>query len=590
MENHVGIKTNTSLRSVWGGSISQSRSKNHLVGNTENRRQTPALNRRLVAYTSTGAVFASKAKLAAVSLPAGLALIQELAARSLNKDAHVVSSMANRVSGETALSAWAQTCGYAVAPLIGAPPAFRLNFLNALLAYLRQQGNANGIEPIVGAAVNGAWPWIDAASLTSILTITSRYMKESEFAAKNVIPILDPNTRSFTVFAPGSLATADLSEWREWKTISRGALSGTAVTGANENYGMGGLLGSGVHSGLDLSGLSGSGANGTGSTGNGLYGSGGLLGPGSPGHHGPDLSGLPGGGAEGSGSGGIYGSGGLLGQGVPGHQGLDLGGLTGSGGSGLGNGLHGPGGLLGPGTPGYRGVDLSNLGGNGGPYGFGASLGAGGASGWDSVEKMGSSMQKAGYAAMALGGSLIVGGAGVTVASGGAGAPLGGAMASGGAEILVIGLIGVGVGMAAEALGSSMGSQGPTATEPPSGTSPTPQSGDSASGTPGSTPAPTEPAPDEPKPEEPHDGDLYPDPDGGGRGNPNQLPDFEGGSGGPTTLWDEHGGGGNPTTLWDENGGGGNPTTIAAHFDVTALAGRGLLSNLVQVGPSTFAF
>jgi hypothetical protein len=47
--------------------------------------------------------------------------------------------------------------------LIAAAPRARLIFLNQALSYVRRQGNVNGIEPILGAAVNAAWPGLLAS-------------------------------------------------------------------------------------------------------------------------------------------------------------------------------------------------------------------------------------------------------------------------------------------------------------------------------------------------------------------------------------------------------------------------------------------
>src|SRR5687767_4035762 len=151
---------------------------------------------RLVAITATGPIYRGRVDLAVVPVSVGLAFTQELAARANDPEARVVSSLANRVGGDTALSAWARTCWFSSRALVGAPPRARLMFLNQVLSYVRRQGNVNGIEPILGAAVNAAWPWIKPAALARILTATSKYMRKSDYAATSIIPVLDPNTRT----------------------------------------------------------------------------------------------------------------------------------------------------------------------------------------------------------------------------------------------------------------------------------------------------------------------------------------------------------------------------------------------------------
>ncbi len=559
--------------SVWGSSQYKS---NKCREHKEPERRN--IYGRLVAVTATGPIYRGKADLAVVPVSVGLAFTQELAARAINPEARVVSSLANRVGGDTAMTAWANTCGMSSATLIGASPRARLMFLNQVLTYARRQGNVNGIEPILGAAVNAAWPWVDQTTLARMLTITSKYLRKSEFAATASVPILDPNTRTFTLFAPGALAKIDPDEWLDWRVVDRIGLGG-GRNGTNDRAGD--LLGPRGPKASDLPGPDGTPGDDLGFGDDFGRVIGDLLGP-----RGPNLGNLPG--ADGNPRDGDRRDDalkrtveGLLGSRLPSLAGLDAanGGPRRDRGGNDFEGLIG--GLLGP-----RGPDLGNLGGNGGPYGFGSGLGQGGAAlGWDSVDKLGQSMQKIGIGVMALGGALIASGAAVTVASGGIGAPLGGALASGGAEILGIGVGFIAVGFVAEAIAS----EGVTPTAPagptPTGSTPAPKPDEPVS-------VPVITRPPDPKPEEPKHTDLYPDPDGGGGGgNPTQLPDFDGSGGGnPTTLWDENGGGGNPTTLWDENGGGGNPTTKAEFATTTVLTGRGLLAGVVQVGPATFAF
>jgi hypothetical protein len=110
---------------------------------------------------------------------------------------------------------------------------------------------------------------------------------------------------------------------------------------------------------------------------------------------------------------------------------------------------------------------------------------------------------------------------------------------------------------------------------------------------------PNKPAP--PK-EKPHNGDLYPDPVGGGGGTPNTMPDYDGHGGGtPNTMpdYDGHGGGtpntifgkpDNAASIWDENFGGSGPTVRPQSFSVTALIGPGLMADVVQIGRSSIRY
>ncbi len=232
---------------------------------------------RLVAVTATGPVYRGNASLAVVPVSVGLALIQELATRIGNPKARVLSSLANRVGGEDARSVWLRTCGFASAVLVGASPRTRLTFLNEVLTYVRRRGNVDGIEPVLCAAVNAAWPWIEPVALARILTVTSKYVGKSEFAAESAIPVLDANTRTFTIFAPGALAATDLDQWLDWKSLgqygfgvdipnqNRNGSPNRNSGGPNRNSGdpgTGDLFGygaPGAHSGPDLSNLGGSG-------------------------------------------------------------------------------------------------------------------------------------------------------------------------------------------------------------------------------------------------------------------------------------------------------------------------------------------
>ncbi|SMG52661.1 hypothetical protein [Paraburkholderia susongensis] len=536
---------------------------------------------RLIAVTPVGPVYKGSGDIAVLPVSVGLALIQELALRAQNGDAKVVSSLASRVSGEQALATWAHVCGCAVSHLGALVPQARLVFLRSIFAYARRQGNANGIEPVLTAAINGAWPWLGTAG-ESVLRYANQFLRDSKFASTVEIPVLDPINRTMSVFRPGDLGRLDPTDWMSWQKIStlgananRGSWDGTGTAG-----GLGGLGVPGRRGGLDFTQWGGPDLSGSGDP-----GLGGLTGLGVPGGRGgPDLSAW--GGPDLSG-GGQPSLGGLSGLGVPGNKsGIDF---SAWGGPNLGEANDlGLGGLSGIGVPG-GGLDLTNIGGNGGPYGFGSALGLGGAATPLDAEKTAGANEKTkGQIEIAAGLAIGLAGVGLSASA----PPVGWALAFVGGVI-------AGKGIADFESGSKREEN--AALQMPGAPAPAPQTPTTPAPTP--EPAP-EPEPDEngnkPKPEGAKTGDLYPDPDGTGGGNPTQLPDFDGHGGNPTTLWDE-GHGGNPTTIWDENGGGENPvtiwdgdgggvtpTTIARIERVTMLGGLGLFGDVSQIGAQTY--
>jgi hypothetical protein len=575
---------------------------------------------RLVAATATGPIYQTEAKVAVVPVTVALALIQELAANAMNPKANVVSSMARRVAGDSALATWAHTCGFLSSQLVAAAPRTRLMFLDTVLTYVGRQGNANGIEPILGAAVNAAWPSLESDAAAQIVTTATNYLNKSEFAHGTAIPIFDPNTRTVAAFAPGGLTKLDTAVWLNRRALLRapllnlnhgtnlgpGAMSGVGVpsgqAGSINLSGLGSAAGAGATDDLGLSGLSGVGVP-SGQAGSiNLSGLGSAAGAGATDDLG--LSGLSGVGVPSgqagsinlSGLGSAAGAGatddlGLSGVGVPSGQAgsINLSGLGSAAGAGATDDL----GLSGVGVPGGLGAlaglnGISGLGSAGGPFGFGASLGAeGAADGWDKAGKVGHDMMAFGAGLMTAGAAVAAAGATLTAATGGTGAPAGGPMIVTGLVMVGGGVVIAGVGLAVSVAADikpgsdSNPSPGPA---PDAGTGPAPDSGTAPGPAPdsGTGPAPdagTGPAPDSgtaPAPEQPRDTDLYPDPDGGGNGHPD-------------SIWDENGGGGNPTTIWDENGGGGNPTTAAKFVTATTTVGAGLLASYIQIGQGTFA-
>ena len=510
--------------SVWGRAHS---SNGH---ETQDRDRRPG---RLVAVSATGPIYHGLVDVTLVRVPVGLAFAQELAARAINPDARVVSSLANRVEGDAAMTAWSRTCMFMSTALVGASPPIRLQFLNEVMTYVRRQGDVNGIEPILGAVVNAAWPWMSHEAMERVLAVTSKYMRASEFAAANAVSVVDPNTGTFTVFAPGALAHLDLSEWLDWRALNEYEI-GVGVPRR-------GIIGRNEYDkrAEDLTGIG----------------------------KRPSLEGLQG----------------ADGLGVPaGPDKYDkrVADVTGFG----------------------RRPDLSNVGGNGGPYGYGSGLGAGGAAGWgDLVKGVGETLKWGGGLTVAAGSGLFVAGAaqGVTIVL----AVTGGGTMIVGTDLIIGGTIAGAAGIQLSTYGDKLireevAARAKAEKEAEKKAAEKAAEEKAAEKEKEKTPeqkeadkkAEEKKAEEKKKGAEPKLGDLYPDPDGGGGGNPTMLPpDPDGGGGGnPTTLWDDNGGGGNPTTLWDENGGGGNPTTLGEIVTVPALVGGGLLADVRQVGPSTF--
>ena len=123
------------------------------------------VRKQLVAVTATGPIYRQNAKLLVAPMPIGLAYIQELGKRTIHPKSKVISSIADRLSGDSARKAWLKTCGMATGGLIYASPRTRLVYLGEVLRYVKQQGNTNALEPVIGAALNAAWPWIETSKL-----------------------------------------------------------------------------------------------------------------------------------------------------------------------------------------------------------------------------------------------------------------------------------------------------------------------------------------------------------------------------------------------------------------------------------------
>lgn len=530
-------------------------------------RTTRVINGRLLGVTATGPVYMRQRTYAVVPLFSAFALLQELAVRVEHPEATVQSSLASRVSRDSAYQAWRDISIECAMQLERVTVRGRLRFLSIVLQTIRSSGRVDGLEPILASAVNATWPWLSRETTHSVLELASNWLRKSEFAHRHPIPVIDLSNRTAGIFAPGEVAKLDIGEWRASRDLALDGVGGLPV-------GVDGKLGDVGRSPLeraidDLFGGSSSSAEDLIAAAKGGDSSG------VPGGM-PSKGDLPGG-QHGSKSGGGSQNlddiaAGLMDDdhsGVPG--GLpsmgDMPGAKKPGGTQVGKGHDQLGGMLDsiPGAGGYRGISgfIRRHGAEGfrtglfpgatpgGPLAPPGQLGIHGAEGpyEDGVRDV-----AAGVAVLGAG-ILAIAAAPVTIAVGVGAAAVG---LAGGA---LIGLGGVEM---------VRGTEERDRPEPPK--------------------------------EKPHPGDLYPDPMGGGGGNPTQLPDFDGaGGGGPAWMpdQDDHGGG-TPntiwgkttegTTIWDENFGGPGPTVKPGSITVAALVGPGLMADVVQIGPRTLRF
>lgn len=158
---------------------------------------------RLVAITATGPIYEAPARYTVLPLSSVLALHQELAARALDSRAPVVSSLARRVHGSTAYATWSEqtlACSIALAQVA---PSVRLAILHQVLIYIRETGYADGIEPIVTAAIDSSWPWLLPDTLERVLRFTQSTLARTTFTDKVTTAVVDANTRTFNILPPG---------------------------------------------------------------------------------------------------------------------------------------------------------------------------------------------------------------------------------------------------------------------------------------------------------------------------------------------------------------------------------------------------
>ncbi|MFL0242740.1 hypothetical protein [Mycobacterium sp. SMC-17] len=440
------------------------------------------------------------------------------------------------------------------AGLAGAPVAVRIAVLRAVVAEVRASGRVDGLEPVLCAAINGSWPWLTRTTTDTVLNFALIKLADSELARRHAVPVVDPNTRTATVFGPGELAKVDVSSWRIDRAIdSDEYLSGVPGLGPTAGDVIGGLHPEDeISGGGDMPNVS------------DILGGG--LGEGPAGVPGglPTINDLPGGRGRANGKGRQSADGmvndWLGGQGSEwGHAWREMGG---GGASRLINGGRGSG------TP-------------GGPFGHTGQLGFGGTeTPEDGLRDISLGVGALGTAAIAIG--LATGPAGWLV--------LGGALAvSAGAGIRI------GVGIHELIDKPSQGGQNPTPTDgkpAPKPADPPPADEKPAPKPKNDQPAPKPADPPPPNADQPQKGDRYPDPHGGG----SAIWDDEHPGGHPNTIWDDSvpGGGVGPSRIWDDSqpGGGVGPTRTVSATTVSTdvLTGSGLRASIAQIGPTTIAF
>ena len=345
---------------------------------------------RLVAITATGPIYEAPARYTVLPLSSVLALHQELAARALDSRAPVVSSLARRVHGSTAYATWSEqtlACSIALAQVA---PSVRLAILHQVLIYIRETGYADGIEPIVTAAIDSSWPWLLPDTLERVLRFTQSTLARTTFTDKVTTAVVDANTRTFSILPPGGIKRINVNDWLdsykleidEWRRtgVRTPQIPGRSPRGGPEGFGAGGVFGTDDP------------------------GSRNPFGPGSPWSGGAGSSGA---------------NPGMPGSSWNGRSSGNLG----------GNDVYGP----------FSDGALRNIGKNGGPLGFGSALGTGGSSDIDLspahvAKTIGSLLIVGGATTIAVGGGLMA----LGTADGGISAPAGGAaLGVGAAEISV---------------------------------------------------------------------------------------------------------------------------------------------------------
>ncbi|MES2128709.1 MAG: hypothetical protein V4463_15675 [Pseudomonadota bacterium] len=551
------------------------------------RRQTS----RLRAISASGPIYQLAGTYNVVPVSCALAVLQELAARALNKNARVVSSAAARVHGEDAYTQWKWRTIYCGCSLSRLAAQERLAFLAQVLEYVRRERNADGIEPVLAAAINAAWPLIPQQELASILALAHSAIQRANFSDHVYCPVVDPGSKTIHFLSPGELKAHTPGEWLAWRRLDPKAwqLWITKSPAGSELIGSPGAPGAGQADGSNPFSTGGwaAGTPAPGGKGSVLDVSGGNGMPATTG---------PGGvlGRDDAGSSDPFGAGGVFADGLRpnGHSaglgnngaGKQTGGVFGSDGSlnghlpaGIGEGMPDiPAALGGAASPGaavsgpFGSFDPRQA---GGLTGSGAAMGAGGSDSWVSDLEWW------------YGASLVVRGAVAVGVGGGVGAAIGAA---------AIGVGGIMISDAnnreARELHEKERAEDKQA-KAGEGAKPEGKKDDrkedKQDGKKGDKGTDVNDLPNAPQSGS-KSGDVYPDPHGQGT----QLPVGDGEGGGrPNTLPDrDGGGGGNPLTMWDESGGGVTPTTVSALVAGPILTGPGLRASVLQIGRNVFRY
>ncbi|PFX65957.1 hypothetical protein COL35_17330, partial [Bacillus toyonensis] len=186
---------------------------------SNNKRQKKNQSRHPVAMTATGPIFKSRVEYALVPLSSALAILQELAVKIVDPEAKVSSSLATRVKGKDAYESWMRLATEISVRLIAAAPEVRFTYLRTVLNYLHKNRKIDGLEPILTSAINAVWPWLSLETTERVLNYSSKLLKESKIACSYNVPIVDPLTRSITLYKPDELTKIDTSIWIENATM-----------------------------------------------------------------------------------------------------------------------------------------------------------------------------------------------------------------------------------------------------------------------------------------------------------------------------------------------------------------------------------
>src|SRR6478609_2192388 len=133
----------------------------------------------LLAVTAAGPVYKGSAEFVLVPITSVMATLQELARRIFDGAAPVQSSLAGRVSGSEAHTAWLSMSVQAAGQLQHLSARGRLRFLRIVIAYIKRSGHSNGLETLYLSAVNAAWPWLSVEVCNHVLELTHAWLQKS---------------------------------------------------------------------------------------------------------------------------------------------------------------------------------------------------------------------------------------------------------------------------------------------------------------------------------------------------------------------------------------------------------------------------